>query len=321
MPTATNHVIDNIPDLAWQSGRQCTFLGALEAALAVMPHPTDYVDLMGFTALAFRTRWWKANEKASWCPSSPVGEMDEEIAAADRASGWPLIKRFPYSEEERKSGAGEIVASIDAGRPVLAYDSGLNLGVVCGYDEDGKTLKFKTYRGEITVEPAKLGWFWIFLGDHRGRPDVKESVAAGLRQAVLNFNRVTARFGPGEYWYGRAAIARWIADLSDVSNFGEEQRRKLFFVSHWNFTSMVDARRAAATFLSRHVDSPLPAFAEEADLLDGVTRSKDAFLGSWTGKTFEDWDDAVRRRECDVLQRALEIEERGFASLARLVGA
>jgi hypothetical protein len=319
MPTTMTQVIEGVRDLAWQSGRQCTFLGALEAALAVTPHSTDYVDLMGFTALAFRTRWWKANEKASWCPSSPVGEMDEEIAAADRASGWPLVQRFPYSEEERKSGAGEIVASIDAGRPVLAYDSGLNLGVVSGYDDDGKALQFKTYRGEISVEPAKLGWFWIFLGDYHGRPDVKQSVTAGLRQAVLNFNRVTARFGPGEYWYGRAAIERWIADLSDVSNFTEEQHRTLFFVSHWNFTSMADARRAAATFLSRHVDSPPPAFAEEADLLEDVTGSKDAFLGAWTGKTFEDWDDDVRRRECEVLRRALGMEERGFASLAQLV--
>src|SRR3954463_8224952 len=85
-----SRVLDAVPSLGWGRGRECTFLGALEAALSVTGQPFSYADMMGFTGLAFRTRWWKANEKAKWCPSCAVGEMREEMIAASRATGWEL---------------------------------------------------------------------------------------------------------------------------------------------------------------------------------------------------------------------------------------
>ncbi|MCJ7822309.1 MAG: sigma-70 family RNA polymerase sigma factor, partial [Armatimonadetes bacterium] len=51
-------VLDGVPTLAWGRGRECTFAGALEAALATTDHPYTYTDLLGFTGLALRTRWF-----------------------------------------------------------------------------------------------------------------------------------------------------------------------------------------------------------------------------------------------------------------------
>ena len=74
--------IENVPALAWGKGKECTFAGALEATTAVTAHPEKYSDLMGWSALAFRVRWYHGtNGQPRWCMSSPVGEMPEEYDA------------------------------------------------------------------------------------------------------------------------------------------------------------------------------------------------------------------------------------------------
>ena len=42
--------------LAFRTGRQCTFVGALEALVRYYGGPWDYVDLMGLSGAAFRMR-------------------------------------------------------------------------------------------------------------------------------------------------------------------------------------------------------------------------------------------------------------------------
>ena len=89
-PEFAAKVLDNVPALGWGKGKECTFAGALEAAMAVTDHPCKYSDIMGFTSLAFRVRWFKGPDGRGICPSCAVGEMEEEIRAAERATGWPL---------------------------------------------------------------------------------------------------------------------------------------------------------------------------------------------------------------------------------------
>lgn len=50
--------IDGVAPLRWGNSRECTYAGALEAALAVTEHPVSYNDIMGLSGLAFRVRWW-----------------------------------------------------------------------------------------------------------------------------------------------------------------------------------------------------------------------------------------------------------------------
>jgi RNA polymerase sigma-70 factor (ECF subfamily) len=77
-----SRVLEKVPKLRWGSGKECTFVGALEAALSVTEHPYKYTDLMGFTGLAFRVRWFKSATIPPWCSSCAIGEGDEETAAA-----------------------------------------------------------------------------------------------------------------------------------------------------------------------------------------------------------------------------------------------
>jgi hypothetical protein len=72
-------VLEGVPALSWDSGKLCTFIGALEAALAVTEHPHSYTDLMGWSGLAFRIGWYRGDDGSLGCPSAAVGEFPEEM--------------------------------------------------------------------------------------------------------------------------------------------------------------------------------------------------------------------------------------------------
>ena len=204
-------VLENVPTLAWGKGKECTFAGALEAAMAVTEHPYKYSDIMGFTGLAFRVRWFKGPDGQGICPSCAVGEMEEEIAAAERATGWPLKIEVHCDDRQR------IVESINAGRPVPAYDGTEDMAVVYGYSEGGRKFLVRDYhKGDQAQEldAAKIGWLWLILGERKAGLSRREAVIEGLRIAVHNWRREVGREGPGDYWYGPAAYRAWSGHLA-----------------------------------------------------------------------------------------------------------
>ncbi len=137
--------LEGVPLLDWGLGKECTFAGALEAALTITVHPMKYSDIMGYTGLAFRMRWMDRNKRGGvWGVSSPVGEFPEEIDILQKLTGWqfnydntgltfdledPTIVRFKR----------QITTSIDEGRPIITHLVGGNVGVIYGYKDEGET--------------------------------------------------------------------------------------------------------------------------------------------------------------------------------------
>lgn len=322
-------VIEGVPALVWGKGKECTFAGALEAAMAVTDHAYTYTDIMGLTALAFRTRWWFANEQDRWCGSCAVGEMEEEIEAAAKATGWELrIAVHPDIEKLTP----EIIASIDAGKPIPAYDDREDMAVLYGYGDGAKTFLFRNYfKGEKPHElPAsKAGWLWIFLGDHTEPLAFREATTEALKMAVHNWNREKGREGPGWYWYGQAALKVWSEDLAQVDSFTQEERKKLFFVSWWNFYAMIDARRQAVIFLREKanlftdlareaIDRAASLYQQEVDFINSDEFARhDCFLGPASGKGIDDWSAEVQARERKLLTKAAEYESAAIAEIEK----
>lgn len=321
-------VLDKVPTLGWGKQRECTFLGALEAALAPTEHPFSYTDMMGWTGLAFRTRWFVGNEGSRWCPSSAVGEMEEEISAAAKATGWPL--RFAFLEKENEAAmerlTADFVASINSGRAVLAYEPRENMDVVFGYEDGGKTLLLRDYFQPDTplkLAPTDLGFLVIFVGDYQQALPPRDALIMALETAVRNWRRVKFSAGPGEYWYGATALDQWSSDIGRADSFTPEERKQLGSVSWWNYTTMHDARLAAVTFL-RGSASLLPPdrrealrraadlYQQEADLLASAFTNRDAFTGD-SG----DWPPEMRQREQQILGQASQIEASAISSLER----
>jgi RNA polymerase sigma-70 factor (ECF subfamily) len=320
-------VLDNVPTLGWGTGRECTFAGALEAALAATDHPYTYTDILGFTGLAFRTRWFCGNEESRWCPSCAVGEMDEEIVAAERATGWPLRVHFLRGDDAAnvEQATAEIVQSIDGGRAVLAYEPRLNMDVVYGYEQGGQVLLLRDYfKGEepLRLPPSKLGFLVCFLGERGKAISRGEAIVTSLKTAVHNWRRERGRAGPGEYWYGKAALEHWASDIGEQAVLPHDDREQLCSVGWFNFTTMHDARKAAVTYLrdsagaldrrdaGESLARAAELYAEEAEMLEAAFSDPNCF-----SESAERWTAEIAQREQDVLARAVEIEERAIAEL------
>ena len=327
-------VLENVPTLAWGKGKECTFAGALEAAMAVTEHPYKYSDIMGFTGLAFRVRWFKGPDGQGICPSCAVGEMEEEIAAAERATGWQLRTEVHHQDENMERHAPQIMTSINEGKPVPAYNEYLDMNVVYGYAEGGKTLLFRDYhRGNVELPASKLGWLWVVLGEHRPGLSRREAVIEGLRIAVHNWRREVGREGPGEYWYGPAAYRAWSGHLARYDSLPNDKRKLLGHVNWWNMFTVIDARRSAVAFLD-----------ENAGLLDGHARKgmleassiyKQAlaflesevlakggcFLHFARGKSVADWTPDIRQRETELLTEAERYDAAAIAELDKALAA
>ncbi len=324
-------VIDGVPTLKWGTGRECTFAGALEAATAVTKHPCRYSDIMGYTALAFRTRWYRTDDGADWCSSSPCGEFDEEIEAATRATGWQLTTRMGRSESQphMEQYASDYIAELNAGRPVLVYPPELNAAVAYGYEEGGKAFLLRDYmKGDephrLPVE--KLGFMSILLREHHEPIPPTDALRHALDMADRNWDRKLHHHAPGWYHHGRPALTYWREDIAGAPDLTDRQQRKLFFVSWWCYCSLEDARKAAVRFLTDHADDlgatvgrhlrqAADIYREEANLLAGPFLLKNAFFGPWSGKAFEQWDDDARQREQEVLSAALALEEQANGAL------
>jgi hypothetical protein len=321
-------VLENIPKLGWGTGRECTFAGALEAALTPTDRACKYCDIIGFTGLAFRVRWFCGNEKSRWCTSCAVGEMDEEIEAVERTTGWPLRVDFLSPEDtanvERLT--AEMVASIDAGRPVLACEPRLNVDVVFGYEEGGRMLLLRDYfRPEkpLKLPASKLGFLIMFIGDRAEAMPRREAVIESLKTAARNWRRDRFAAGPGEYWYGKAALDHWIADLGEVGELSQQEKEQLSLVSWWNFNTLHDARRAAVTYLEESAALLRGKAAESLRRAAKLYQQETEMLGSGRAgeavfsRSPEKWTPEVQRREQEILARARELEERAIAEMQR----
>jgi hypothetical protein len=330
-PEFSRKILDNVPVLAWGRGRECTFIGALEAALAATKHPFSYSNLMGYSGLAFRVRWWKPARDIKWCPSCAVGEMEEEIESVSKGTGWNLKVELNADDASKKESVQKIIASLNAGKPVLAYDDRMDMAVVYGFDDGGDKLLFRDYhKGESPhILPAsQIGWLVIYLDDYRPVPSRRDVFHESLKMAVRNWNRDIGKSGPGEYWYGRTALAKWREDLTLVDSFSEKERETLFFVNWWNFTTLFDARKAAIQFLNdnnSHLKSPAARdcikkaaslYQKEIDDLSlRVYTNHEAFFGPWSGKSIKEWTKDVRELESHILTDIIDTENNAMVSL------
>ncbi len=328
--------VEAVPQLAWGKGKECTFIGALEAALAVTATPHSYENLMGWSALAFRLRWYHGDTGRRWCPSSPVGESDEELALLRQAIGWELpVECGLEGGGTPVDFATTIAQEIRNGRPMLAYEPQLNVAVIFGFEDDGRTLLLRDYMTDdraARLPIEKLGAFLCFLGQQHAPLDPHTALFAALERGVANWHRSHVPTAAGRYWYGRAALLKWREDLQHADRVDPEARKLLFFVNWWVLDSLADARAAADRFLRRHSGSCggrqlrhlLPAaglFAEEARLLRHTLAEKQCFLGPWTGRSPEQWSHTMREREIALLNHILAMETEAFGELENLLDA
>lgn len=306
--------IEGLPELGWGRGKDCTFIGALEAALLATEEPYAYADLMALSGLAFRMRF------GACCGSSPIGEMPDEYEAICRTTGWHLPTDVQLGREkwDRQAVASRMVMSIDAGRPVLAYNDSLNVAVVYGYEGGGDTLWYIDYRPGKTmpyrVPVDRIGPLQSYLARKVPALPSVEQLREALKMAVAHWRRGRHDGGiPGrEYEYGAAAYDAWIAFLEDAEGVPAERRQQVLDDESWIYMHLPDARRAAAQFLRDRAElagaaaDVLSQAAEQCSVLANTLSAaqKQEGLFPWGKQPAEVWTGEFRRREADLLRQA-----------------
>jgi hypothetical protein len=333
-------LIDAVPPLGWGKGKECTFAGALEAAFAVTTTPFSYEDLMGWAGLAFRVRWFLGQggeESPHWSASSPTGELANELAALRHATGYALNAVPDHGETEptMERFAGNIVGEINAGRPVLAHDPTLNMGVIYGFENEGQIVLLRSYMSDeptLRLPVGQLGPLLCFLGDRGPALSPRDALLEGIRLGVATWHHGFTPGTDGRFWLGHAALLKWREDVERAGDLCFDEKRLLFFVNWWVFDCLTDARINAERFLRRHaallsgsphrhLTAAADAYGIEARMLRTALADKHMFLGPWTGKELQHWSSAVREREVAFLGRLLAAEADAMGELENLLDA
>jgi hypothetical protein len=328
--------IDTVPPLAWGKSGESTFCGALNAAGKAMNFKTDYATLLGDTSLAFRTRWWRKDEGAGWCPSSPVGEMTPWTHRVESTIGYKISFNVDFdAKADFNQYAPRVKQEIDAGRPVLAYSDQFDMAVIYGYADEGKRFYFRDYfNGDkpLVLELAKTKGLLAFFDKPVPVASPKDRAATAIKNAVADWklpkDATNNPKGGGGYYFGDAAYAKWIADLSN-DQLTDAERKELFHPSWWTFCVLADARANAITYL--HQAAPLfegesqaairraaDLYAQSVQVCGQAFQKKDAFLGAWSGKKIDDWTADVRQREVELLEKVRKSDNAAIAELERV---
>ncbi|MFX1534065.1 MAG: hypothetical protein ACFFDI_07520, partial [Promethearchaeota archaeon] len=261
-------ILNGIPKLAW--GKECTFMGALEAAFIYLEEPVDYVDLMGLSAAAFRLRF----HQPEWCPSSPEGSFDPHPETVMKALGYQG-QSVGKNDKNQENMHQIIREEIDNGRPVLAIDliSPADWGVITGYIDDkllcrtyhdtiGKTFQ-KFIEETYGVKRKDLGiiedyniadnfpWIIFTMKKIGSIPKRIESIRASLSLAVELLKKEKYL---GKYANGFAAYDAWTKDLENEDMFSKMDEKTFntyWHINGWIYLSLWDARHAAAIYLQR----------------------------------------------------------------------
>ena len=282
-------LIEGVP--RGESKRGDPFGQAVTLALTTAGHPTDYQTVMGDSGMAFIMQ---ASEVCSLIgpDGKKAGDAPQDLGkvVGRRDVGWwplatecaPTYVEFvgrAAGRELRMLGSadypgpeglgaryetmyGEIVASIDGGRPVVVSGScpcsGCFWSVAVGYDPGNPRLWSVCPLGGFETEAKRLGnhpWVAVVLGDKIKPMDRRLADREALRHAVA-LARDEVKM-PNDYLTGQRAYALWASELRQTDPPDQSGW-------HANVIGNLSVRRAAAIAyleaMSRRQDEPTRAY-------------------------------------------------------------
>jgi hypothetical protein len=334
--------IEGIPALTWSGNGSTTYAGALELILRVIGPAHSYTRLLGDSGLAFRMRWWSSEDGISSCPSSPVGEFSPWTDIAARSIGWKMRWKTHLMGITRDDHADmsifrqDVVTSIDAGLPLLTYAKSWDIGIVYGYEEEGRRLLVRDYYvdKECVIGVHETRGLFAFFEDQTSVPSWEESSRIGIANGLEYWSHVPTSHRrnnlAGAYHYGLDAYERWIDMLGRTGDLAGETHQKLNHVSFWTHTVLHDARLKAADYLreammlypaeSRAAILSAADFYQRAGEISGeAMRGKRLFQVHWGGRGLEAWTPSVRKEEIALLEKVRSLDERAISALRSAV--
>ncbi|MBI2939085.1 MAG: hypothetical protein HYY04_01500 [Chloroflexi bacterium] len=312
-------------------------MGALAAALRAVGEDVPYEYLMGASGAAFRIQVYQDG----LCPSSPnancgfnaklaVGQaLSYEVAWTDVPAGTPDENAGTGRTIDRAALRQTVVDSIERGLPVLFDHKECGLAVGC---ERGVEGFLSRSFWDTTDEYGHTGerWPWA-VGIIRGRkaeaPDRSRVVRRSLELAVELAR--TPRFTA--YASGFAAWDHWVTLLVDDARFeamDPTARDGEMLGNAWIYESLIDARSAAATYLTAIAAEVAPDARSHLLAAVSLYRQLAAEVLAkpsptaiapypWTLAEGQRWTADIRRAQVERLREARELDRQAVAAIER----
>jgi hypothetical protein len=219
---------------------------------------------------------------------------------------------------------------------VLAYSDQFDMAVIYGYADEGKSFYFRDYfKGDkpLVLELTKTKGLLAFFDKPIPVASPKDRAATAIKNAVADWklpkDATNNPKGGGGYYFGDAAYAKWIADLSN-DQLTDAERKELFHPSWWTFCVLADARQQAIKYLKQAaplfegdqraaIERAADLYAQSAMACGEAFQKKDAFLGAWSGKKIDDWSADVRKREVQLLEKIRKNDNAAIAELEKAI--
>lgn len=308
-------VIEGIPQLSWDTGKDNTFFAALEAAANYLGVKKDYIEINGMSGGAFRIQFCK-----DWCPSSPDPTCGYNVGEDGlRALGLEYQTMHLSTDGKNKPALKQIIMeSIAKKRPVIAIDlvETAEWGIVTGYQNNGDELLCRTYFDQREgYEIAQKFPFAIYIITGKKEPpkDI-DNYQKSFEIALKNLK--TERYE--NYYSGIAAFNQWIKEL-EKDDFATLDSQKYFdraLANAWIYDRLTSDRADAVEYLERinnqfakaaaKINELAQLYKEESELLK---QPKNIVIYSYAMKSREDWTPGMRMKEVEVLRNAKAKEE------------
>lgn len=349
-------ILKDIMRLSWEEGMDCTWAGALYAALKYMGETYTYHQIMGMSGACYRICFTDV-----WDYS-----CTDALVAFDYAT--PLYKAIGYSfriadrleKQERKAERLAIMEDIQNGKPVLAINLRVapEWGVITGYTDRGDRFLCRTYFDKDVFadlerddapnsedrrmvfednEGYLFNDFWPFIimhfGEKEDMPSPLDILEASLTLLINSFQAKECR----GYHQGKDAYEAWMKGLSKESDFQLENDRenvlRRLSVNDSLLCSLIDSRGAAVLWLRDNIDlipekgkGYLTKIAENCQtIFDTVSAFRNKVLHSSTCETAYNTVNAfgvstskLRKEQIHLLENALILEEEN-CRLAELI--
>ena len=282
MPTVkhegSKRYIEGVRKLSWDTGEMCEFASALVAALEVLGETVAYPFVMGTSGAAFRfTLNPGAWDFGNYGIRNIAADSNAAVRRALDATGYAYAI---HDRDSKGEDLARIVASLDRGTPVLAYQvvGPSDCAILTGYDEGGDVLLgWSTYQDipddhDIPHDPTgyfrKPGWHdnltgYIILGDKATAPPRRALYRDALAWAVALMRTPMLP----KHVTGLEGLRVWAAEMQDPQYFADADEGTL----GWRYVSaavnmtMLRDHCTAGPFLAQMAKDE-PDWATDLDL-------------------------------------------------------
>ncbi len=340
-------ILPGIRTLEWEKGMDCTWAGALFAALSYMGEAYTYEEIMGMSGACYRLAF---TEVWDWSATDALVAFDYS-APLFRAIGYEQLWADRVTKDSRPGERQRILKDLEAGKPVVAINLRIapEWGVITGYGEKGKVFYCRTYFDKAVLEKNKdLEYletdFWPFLivhfGEKKEAPHSKAILVSSLKLLTASFLASPNR----GYYQGRKAYEKWIEGLKEDKLWccprnqegAAKDIERRTAVNDSMLLNLIDARRSASVYL-RQCASLLTeeqgvrlsklgdVFALIAEKLTAHRLELKAAEGSVLKynaiEIKNTFPDALRYKEAELLTEVLQLEEEAFGLAGNLLSS